>query len=505
MILKLISIIVLVLFLVLNIIRKNHFDNFTDYEPKNYIFKNQYLIVHENENENKNVINDIYKMNFDNLNFYIGSDLEFYNNQKGKNKIFIIGLVIDPLNYKRTIEEIGNNLITSTNIDNLFNKVQNLSGRFIIYFNLNGNKIIFNDCCALKRIFYLKNKVVFSSSEKIILNFFNLKKNIPKDKKDYINSTRYRNSEFKWYDNSGFNENIKLVLPNTYYNIENKNIKRIPFFFPNIKDYNQICQRISDIIGNSIKCLIFRNYKLIQPITAGSDSRVLLSCVKQNLKNINFYIFNNNKLKNSANVDAIVAKKISDKFNLNFKDIKIKNDKLSDKFKILYSQNHVIPRILPKTKNIEYHFNNNLGKININGNCAEVLKEYFNNSDLIKSFEIFRLKIRQKNNINYIQKSIKKYFEENVNFCIKNNIDICNLYYWELQQGLWGSLYPYEQDIAINEFSPFNNRSLLLLGLSTERKNRTSKSGYKLFQDIISKNFPELMFIKFNPKINEII
>ena len=59
--------------------------------------------------------------------------------------------------------------------------------------------------------------------------------------------------------------------------------------------------------------------------------------------------------------------------------------------------------------------------------------------------------------------------------------------------------------MVINEFSQFYNRSILLFRLSTERNNKSYKSGYKLFQDIISEKFPELMFIKFNHKLNEII
>ena len=494
----------LIILLILKIRKKLLSEKFDSDENK-YIFKNQYLITNENDNGNSDLIQNIKKVNFDNLNFFLCDNLDYYNYNKNENKIFIIGMIIDPFNYKHSIQDIGIDLISKNSLNMFFKKLQSLSGRFVIYLNFKGQRIILNDCCGFKRLFYHNKKNILSSSEKIILTFTNENVNIRNDKKDYINSIIFRKSEYKLYDNSGFDKNVNFLLPNTFLYIKTKILKRIPFFIPNGNNYNQICTNISNIIRNSIKCLIYRNHNLIQPITAGSDSRVLLSCAKDNMNKIKFYIFNNKTLKASYNIDVIVAEKISNRLNINLDNIEINDDSLDTNFKNIFSKLHIIPLILPKTKNIEYHFNNNMGKININGNCAEVIKDTYNNQNKKLTYIQFVKKVGENNSIDYIQKSIKKYYYDNIDFCTANNIDICNLFHWEIKQGQWGSLYPFEQDIAIEEFSPFNNRELLLLGLKADPYVRTSKSNYKLFKDIILIRCPELMFIKFHPKLNEIL
>jgi hypothetical protein len=498
--------IIIFLLIILFIIYNKNINKIENFENKvNLLFKNQYLITNniDNNNINNNLLFNLNKKNFDNYNIYLGNNLEFNSFKNNKNSIFLIGYIIDPINYKLNNLDIIKELSESKNIKEFLKNLQNKSGRFVIYFNCSNNKIILNDACSLKRIYYIKNRNnLFSSSENILLKYLNKKVDISQDKKEYINSKNFRNSEFKWFSDDGLDENTKLILPNKYYDLNDKQIKIIPFYMPG-NNNNHI--KISNIIENSIKSLYYRNKKLILPITAGSDSRVLISCCNKIKNHIDFYIFNNKNLKSSNNVDTIVANKYAEKYNLRFENILINNNKLSPSFENDFKNNHIIPRILPKTKNIEYHYNNSQGKININGNCAEVIKEHFNNNKNIKSFKDFKEAIKMKNNMKYIETSLKYFFDNSINECNKYNIDICNLYHWELQQGLWGSLFPLEQDIAIEEFSPFNNREVLLLGLSVNREDRLSKNQYPLFKNIINNKWPDLMYQKFNPKLNEII
>jgi hypothetical protein len=255
----------------------------------------------------------------------------------------------------------------------------------------------------------------------------------------------------------------------------------------------KIPERIHEIIKNSIKALLYRNKKLILPITAGYDSRLLLSTTKEFKDQIDFYIFDST---NTNKVDPIMADNISKKFNLNFKKITINNTLLENDFKNKYITNKIKPRILPKTKNIEYHFYNSQNKININGNCAEILKKFFGNHT-INNFDSFikRSNVSLVYNNKYLNKSIHKWY---TSIEKDNPVNTLDLFYWEQKQGLWGSLYPFEQDIAIEEFSPFNNRELLLLGIKYNSWN-------ELFTKTIEYGWKDLLYQKFNPKLNEII
>ena len=48
--------------------------------------------------------------------------------------------------------------------------------------------------------------------------------------------------------------------------------------------------------------------------------------------------------------------------------------------------------------------------------------------------------------------------------------------YWEQRLGNWGAMYPAEQDIAVDEVSPFNNRLILTTMLSAETHRRTASA-----------------------------
>ena len=494
----------LILLIILVKIKKKYLKEFyTNNLDYNLLFKNQYLIC---KDVKKNIFNHktkfITKFGY---YIYLGDTTNFNCYENSNNKIFIIGFIINPFNYKLNNLEITKNLCESTNLDVFFKKVQKLSGRFMIYLKLNKNEIILNDACSSKRVFYLDNKL-FSSSEKILLLYLGRNAKINNKKMDYINSKKFQKNEFKWYDNSAYDNSINILLPNTYYNINNNNINRIHFFIPQKDNIDNIAKKISLIIKNSIKALHYRNKKIILPITGGTDSRVLLSCTKKFKDDINYYIFDNNSLKKTTNIDSIIANKFSKKFKLKFRNIKITDNKLDKDFEFNFKNNFIIPRIIPKTKNIEYHYKNNNNKniININGNYAEVLKEHFDSYRLY-TIDKFKDIVIKNNNLLYIQQSIEKFYDSSFKICNKYNIDITNLYHWELQQGLWGSLFPFEQDIAIEEFSPFNNRELLLLGLSVDKKYRKKQNEYNHNKKIIQNNWSELMYQKFNPKINEII
>ena len=483
--------IVFLLIIIYFVLHKNVI--FNNSNITNLLFKNQYLIVKKNTKGSYRFTRGLKKTIFNTYYVYTGENTKIVNY---KNSILIIGFIIDPYNYKLSNRDIAITLFGINNYRTFFKKLQTLSGRFIIFNNkLN---IVCNDSCAIKKMFYYKTQI-FSSSEKIILNFLNKRETISRDKQDYITSNKFVKSEHKWYSNEGYDNTILLLLPNTYLNIVNNRILRMPFFIPSIEN-NMVAREIGKIISNSIKALLYRKQKLIQPITSGTDSRVLLSCIKHFHHKIKFYIFSNKTNKFRNDKDSSVANRISNKFNINFKDIIINNNTLDPGFEFIFRSLHIVPRVLYKTKYIEYHYkhNNHKNIININGNCAEILKENYNNNKKINNYSSFLKAINQTNPLKYIEKSLNKYYNNSIGICNKHNIDICNLYHWELQHGLWSTLYPLEQDIAIEEFSPFNNREIILMGLKLDRDKRTIDNNFLLFQEIIKYYWKDLMFINFN-------
>ena len=64
--------------------------------------------------------------------------------------------------------------------------------------------------------------------------------------------------------------------------------------------------------------------------------------------------------------------------------------------------------------------------------------------------------------------------------------------------GRWGALFPAEQDIVIEEFSPFNNRYLINTLLRVPARLRCEPK-YKFYRMIMKEFWPEVLCQPFNP------
>lgn len=79
------------------------------------------------------------------------------------------------------------------------------------------------------------------------------------------------------------------------------------------------------------------------------------------------------------------------------------------------------------------------------------------------------------------------------------NIDIMDLFQWEIQEGNWQAMSQLEWDLVTKEiFVPYNNRYLLTLLLGVEKTHRI-KPEYRLHEALIRKMWPELLELPINP------
>jgi hypothetical protein len=67
--------------------------------------------------------------------------------------------------------------------------------------------------------------------------------------------------------------------------------------------------------------------------------------------------------------------------------------------------------------------------------------------------------------------------------------------------GNWGALAPFEQDIAIEEISPFNNRSLIATLLKVHPSKRKAPN-YELFRKLIQALWSDTLLEPINPGEN---
>jgi hypothetical protein len=257
-----------------------------------------------------------------------------------------------------------------------------------------------------------------------------------------------------------------------------------------------------EILGDTISILegtmnaIANRYNLMQSITAGYDSRALLAASKDVKDRINLFVERNGLLP-ANHPDVRIPQQICEKLELNLKVLN-STGKLPGWFTFLLSKNITNARILTKTNSIFHKLYDETEHVYLGGNIGELFSnpygEYLDKDNEVNTAEQLA-KIIGYGNEPYVIQEINEWFEELNRI---GDLSLGEIFYWEQRLSNWGAQYPSEQDIAVEELRPFNNR-LLIEKLLSIKENNTVKSGRELFRELINGMWPELLAFPFNP------
>lgn len=343
---------------------------------------------------------------------------------------------------------------------------------------------------------------MITSSPKLFLHNFDLSLKSNPVKSQFVHSPEFKESQHSWFGNKSPDDRLKKLLPNHYLDIQNRTIHRLPVFQELDRvplSEKEIIDQSSTLLTGTYRALSNRNYKLIQPLTAGWDSRVLLAASKSIPKTIDYYVFNRENKNPEKYQDVRIPAKLADKLNLNFEIIQ--PEELSQDFIQHYKKNHIYPRILSKTENIQSHFTRYSGAqqkvINLNGNAAEILRCFYGNYRSTPSLNML-LYFSGFPNSEFIKQELSDWYQDATVYSKKTEMNLLDLFYWEQRMGNWGSQFPSEQDIAIEEISPFNNRLLIQTLYATGFKKR-KKPNHPVFKKLIQNLWEEVLSEPFNP------
>jgi hypothetical protein len=462
------------------------------------IHKNQYILIEDTLDYNCPF--DFLKENIVGYTIYYDCNLNISIKKQEQVEILLLGFILNPFSPNLSNDEILESLINgvNNNHDILLKEIQKLSGRFVLLYKSNNSFIVFNDCCGLRQIYFnQEGPFVMSSSPELILSTLGYTFQVDNILKDLFNDKQFIKKEFAWYGDSWYDSRIKKVLPNHFLNIYERTIHRIDYFYNGPDCYDDIIDYAKSILRGSLEAIHNRYDNVIQPITAGWDSRILLAASKKLTNETHYYLFDNSDEKY---VDRIVATDLSKK--LGFEFMLIQTNPLDAEFLNMFNKRFAIPRIIYKTSHIQWHFYNSqkLGTITINGNCTEIVRCYFSwtyNFGKNGNATIDELtKISGFSNI--FKGELLKWISESKRFSDVSGIGNLDLLYWEQRMGNWGSMYPYEQDIAIEEFSPFNNKNLLYSIFKINFSQRYFPD-FKFFRDLIIHLWSDTLVEPINP------
>ena len=460
------------------------------------MYTNQYIIYSHSE---KNYIPEgCEKKLFQNLTVIHHKKLNCSIYSGEDRQILLLGYILDPLDPNLSNDDIVKYLCDSCLYTNkIIERLQNYSGRFVIFYKNSNTFIALTDACGLRQLFYFTDptgNTTFASYPKLIFDFLGITPLLSSETENLIKSNEFRLNESPWFGNSWIDKRFMKILPNHYLDIDNLTNKRTPLFYKNL-DANNISEYFINFFYGSYRAIRKRYDHLIQPLTAGWDSRILLAASKEMLNEIDYYIFISS-YKQLKEPDPLIANRIATNEKMNFKTIL--TSELKDNFLTEYKDICFYPRTLPKTRNIQWHYYNNRHRnvININGNAAGIFRRGYYPINIENSYNQ-KMFFRAINIDSYFNNEMDQWYKEALPYAKENNLNILEIFYWEQRMGHWGALYPYEQDVAMEEFSPFNNKDFLLTLLLLDVKQR--RSNCLICEALIKKMWPQLMREPINP------
>jgi hypothetical protein len=460
------------------------------------MYRNQYFISKKQISNNSH----LNKSTFNNLIIYSHPSLEIVKVNNSLTGVLLLGYIIDPLNPDHRSDDIVNRLAENCKTkESFFKEIQLLSGRFVLLYKNDTNFLAMGDTCALRNLYYsfIDDDTTLTSSPKMFLDLYKIELVISDLKQELISMKEYIDSERYWFGEESFDDRLRKVLPNHYLDITNKKVKRTPIYREELISINDTLEYTATVLKGSLNAII-RRFKVLQPITAGIDTRTLLAASKEFKDNIHYYSFDTSSLKVRP-PDSWVPQRLSERLGLCFHLIRPGN--LKEEFLTEYKKEHIFPRILPQLPQIQYHYYNysNKNAVRICGFGGEISR---NRAGLTKrrinTSMISHLLFGYQGKSEYLNRAIDTWLEEARPYSEEYNLPLLDLFYWEQQMANWGSQYPFEQDIAIEEFCPWYNKNMLLSVMRTDPKERSmfkSKFHYNLVKHL----WPEALAEPINP------
>jgi hypothetical protein len=417
-------------------------------------------------------------------------------------RIVLVGCIFDYSQPEKENAEILEDIHKSVqNVNELFVRIKQYAGRYVLLYKDYASTIILQDALALREVYYCvkDNRIVCGSQPNLIAEYGNPRIEERNDTEflEYYqkNSTNKRWSPYrKWIGDETYYEGVKHLLPNHFLDINKRGASR---YWPNepIKrlDLDEAVSRGCSFLQGSMRAIVNR-YPVMMAVTAGTDSRTLLAA-SRGMQNKIYYFVNDEGLGRS-NPDISIPNKIFKSINVPF-HVHGVQQYVDDRFRQIFLSNTFFAsdRILPTIYNV--YFKKHSEKVNILG-IGEIGRARYGKEP--KNLNKFRMlyKIVGHSVSRYELKQAEKILSELLPVGRLYGLNVLTLLYWEHALGNWGVTGNSESDIAIEELNPFDSHLLYetLLGVD-ERQSRIKNS--KLFKEMIRNMWPELLEWPINP------
>jgi acetyltransferase-like isoleucine patch superfamily enzyme len=469
--------------------------------PEKYLFRRQFLLgpdfVEQLPHWEKLKIAD-------KLFVTIHPDLNYVHKVSATSSITLLGFILDPDHPEASdndiIESLLEKLIMGSTLSKLIESTFDFGGRWLLIIIHGSDRIIFNDACGYRTAYYtdFQHQDEFWCASQP--GIFALITDLDPDPQalDYLDTEKYNhsgNNEYFFPADGTPYKNVKHLLPNHYLSIaDKKTIRYWPQRELPLVDFNEAVNFCCTKIERLIKAANHR-FSLALSLTAGKDSRLITAAAKDIAAEIYFF----SKFywgQDKSSWDIVIPRKLLNA--LGFKHHALDcNKKCREDLKAIYDRN--VDNAHSSYRRLIQGMNDQLPPkmVWVKGNASPIASRVYQRKLKTQAVSPENLAnaLGTPNNAFAINE-IDKWMQGAKNIY---NVELLDLFYWEIKEGNWQAYTQLEFDLVLDEiFVPYNCRTLLEMMLAVDTKFRKHPE-YQMLEAMIEKMWPELLQQPINP------
>jgi len=420
----------------------------------------------------------------------------------GKVTVALVGYIIDPDHPERTDAQILRTLAGwADSVAGIADYLESVGGRFVLLLKTPDDTLLFHDPCGLRTAYYTKYEggIFVGSQPNIFRRIIPLKKGM---RFSSYNGSPYALGNLEHWIPSGCSlfEDVGHLVPNHYLRFSTlEQIRYWPRGKLTQKPTAEAATAAADLLRRLMRAASHR-FRLALTVTAGWDSRLILSATKTIADDIYFYTLQYRNL-NPQSDDIKIPSDLLRSLGLRHHLLDCRKT-ASAEFRETYQKNSS-PTHMHDWGEIAFGMLDTYPpeRICVKGSCAEITRCWHfpkgTHPPVVSTDQLLALEPGWAG-IPFIREYFSSWFGEAGKVAADTGMDILDLFYWEQKMGGWQAQSQLEWDIVQETFSPFNHRGLLQLMLAVPPEFRCAPD-YAFHKMMLHIMWPEVMRRPINP------
>lgn len=436
--------------------------------------------------------------------FYLSAhpDLNIMQTRSDKRSITLIGFILDPGDPSAGDAAILEKLVhLPGDGKELIKGTYSYGGRWILIVNDGEEMTLFHDAVGLRQVFHTDvhcaGDLWCASQPGMIAKRLGVK--MEADAIDFMDSYAFRtNQEFRWPGDSTPFAEVKHLLPNHCLDLKTGMPAR---YWPDgpLSDVSvdEAVRRVSAILQGLLRAAANR-FDLAVSLTAGLDSRIVLAASRPLADRIDYMTVRQIGMPDDHG-DISMPLRLSSHLALNYEMVK-SSLLIDDDFLNIFKKNVPVAHYIyaPDAHAICKRYSRK--KVVVTGSTSEVSRSSFR--ALLGRPKYAPLTLVDFSDLQSMGKhpfAMRNYEKWRSGLGETYNIDLLNLFEWELDDGNWLAMCQMEFDIAWRDiFTPFNCRDLITCLLSVEDEYIRYPE-YDVYRRLLRHMWPEVLDLPINP------